>query len=57
MEIPGCAFSCDLSSFLELTRSRVPDDWEKECRPSGAGGYDPIGILVTGECSRLPHMT
>ena len=32
LPMPGCAELCPLSSWLELTASLRPDDWEAECR-------------------------
>ena len=32
LPIPGCSELCPLSSWLELTASLTPDDWEAECK-------------------------
>ena len=45
LPMPGCGELCPLSSWLELTASLRPADWEAECRTTVDVDLPPLILL------------
>jgi len=49
MTMPGCSSMCDFETFLEFTKSKIPQDWVEECK---CGFLGIVGVslaaLITG---------
>ncbi|XP_005987003.1 lysosomal acid phosphatase [Latimeria chalumnae] len=52
LRLPNCAQRCPLEDFIRITRSVVPNDWEKECQISKLSENTEM-IIGLAVCSSL----
>ncbi|XP_033762261.1 lysosomal acid phosphatase-like isoform X2 [Pecten maximus] len=46
LAIPGCKIDCPYDTFLNLTKNKIPTDWEKECGLTDNSGDKKKGIFT-----------
>ncbi|XP_018123000.1 prostatic acid phosphatase [Xenopus laevis] len=47
LTLPGCAFSCPLQKFIELTSPIITQDWEAECEQASQYSAAVTGLSIT----------